>query len=350
MKILTYYLPQFHEINENNEWWGKGFTEWTNIKKAKSLFKYHEQPIKPLNNNYYNLLDRKTLEWQASLMKKYKIEGICSYHYWFEGRKILEKPMENLLKWHDINLKYCFCWANHDWKKSWEGNQKLLIEQTYSGVEEWEEHINYLMKFFKDPRYIKIENMPLFLIYSSKDIPNYEARIEFYKKKCIENGMRGIYIIEILKNKNEKAIGKNSNGIVFSEPSYSLSNLSIFQKLKRKVLRKLGTKIFYVKNIEIEKVFFKKFYQKNKKNFLGFFNGWDNTPRHKKRGYVIQKFTDVQLKKILLKQKKWMKENEVDYLFFNAWNEWAEGMYLEPDEKNGYKYLEIIKEVIETEV
>ena len=165
------YLPQFHEVEENNEWWGNGYTEWTAVKKATPLFHGHKQPKAPFNDNYYNLLDKQTMITQAKLAEEYGIDGFCFYHYYFKnGRKILEKPAENLLKWKDINMPYCFCWANETWARTWSNisganawgskfeNKKqkagsgILLEQRYGQEKEWEEHLEYLIPFFKDEK------------------------------------------------------------------------------------------------------------------------------------------------------------------------------------------------------
>ena len=179
MKLLAYYLPQFHRVPENDNWWGEGFTEWTAAKKAKALFKGHYQPHEPWNDNYYNLLEKETMQWQAKLMHQYGIDGMCFYHYWFgEGEKILEKPAENLLKWIDIDMPFCFSWANQSWVQSWSklkgfswlsgqkeessGNESSVIfQQKYGREEEWKVHFQYLLPFLKDKRYIQYDGKPL---------------------------------------------------------------------------------------------------------------------------------------------------------------------------------------------
>lgn len=157
MKVIAFYLPQFHETPENNEWWGQGFTEWNNMKAAKPLFEGHNQPRIPLNNNYYNLLDEKTLEWQTKIAREHGVYGFCCYHYWFGSKMLLEKPMEIYLKDKNCDLPFCFCWANETWTNAWaaetESDRKTLIKQEYGDKEEWERHFQYLLPFFKDERY-----------------------------------------------------------------------------------------------------------------------------------------------------------------------------------------------------
>lgn len=352
MKIIAYYLPQFHEIEENNKWWGEGFTEWTNVKTAKPLFKGHNQPVEPLNKNYYNLLDKETVRWQADLAEKFNIFGFCYYHYWFEGRMVLEKPAENLLKWKDINKRFCFCWANHSWKKTWNGTMEMLIKQDYGQKEEWEQHINYLLKFFKDERYIKINNKPVLMIYSSKDVKDLDARMEFYDEKCRENGLDGIFFLESFNHKNQKPVSNKSSGIVIREPGVAISCNNTLKKIVHKVKRDPKYKftkkpmlydynsiykqsLEFSRNLEVE----------DKRVFLGNFCGWDSTPRHGKRGYVINNNNKDAFHSYLDKQKEDIINGKEEFVFMNAWNEWAEGMYLEPDEKKKYELLEVIKEV-----
>ena len=157
-KIIAFYLPQFHTFPENDEWWGKGFTEWTNVRKSKPQFKGHVQPEVPLGKNYYNLLDSKVQERQAKLAQEYKVDGFCYYHYWFGGKMLMEKPMENMLHNPAVDQPFCICWANEHWSRNWNGeNKKVIMPQNYSeSPKEWEEHFNYLLPFFNDNRYIKV--------------------------------------------------------------------------------------------------------------------------------------------------------------------------------------------------
>ena len=156
MKIIPVYLPQYHTIPENDRWWGKGFTEWTNLKAAKPLFEGHYQPRIPLNNNYYDLSDIDTLKWQCRIAREHGIYGFAMYHYWFNGHLLLEKPMEMLLAHPQIDINYCICWANHDWSDGWKakkGKAKTLITHDFNDEQDWVEHFNYMLKFFKDCRY-----------------------------------------------------------------------------------------------------------------------------------------------------------------------------------------------------
>lgn len=355
MKIIAYYLPQFHEIKENNEWWGKGFTEWTNVKNGKKLFKSHKQPVIPLNNNYYNLLDKKTVEWQTKLSKEHGIYGFCYYHYWFKGKKLLEKPAENLLKWNDIQQNFCFCWANHSWKKTWNGLNEILIKQEYGDQNEWQDHFNYLINFFKDKRYIKIDNKPVFMLFKPEDISDLDEMINYFDTKCRENGFKGIYIIESKNSPKRFAlVSKKSSGRVIREPDFSRNKRKIYEKIIHRIKISFSKNyLYFVQRYDYSKfINYSISYSKillDTNIFPGIFTAWDNTVRHGRRGDVIDGSTPFLFKKYLLEQKKIMEDRNIEYLFINAWNEWAEGMFLEPDEKNKYDYLKVIKEVISKE-
>ena len=190
MKVIALYLPQFHNIPENDEWWGDGFTEWTNVRKAVPYFEGHNQPEKPLNGNYYNLLDDNVKIWQADLAKKYGVYGFCYYHYWFNGKKLLEKPMEQMLANKSIDQHFCVCWANEPWTKAWVNETKVLIPQKYGREKEWKEHFDYLLPFFKDERYILHDGKPLMVIYRPQVIDCISEMITYWNKLAVEYGFK----------------------------------------------------------------------------------------------------------------------------------------------------------------
>ena len=188
MDVFAFYLPQYHQTIENDKWWGRDFTEWTNIKGAKPLFNGHNQPKKPLDNFYYNLLDINVMKWQGELARRYGISGFCVYHYWFEGKKLLHKPMEQLLEHKEIDFPFFFCWANESWTNAWAtsgGKPKMLMKQTYGNREDWDNHFNYLVQFFNDERYIKINNKPIFVIYRPEQIHNLNEMLDYLNELAI---------------------------------------------------------------------------------------------------------------------------------------------------------------------
>ena len=209
MKIIAFYLPQFHNIPENDEWWGNGFTEWTNVKKAKPIFEGHQQPKVPLNNNYYNLLDDNVKVWQADLAKKYGVYGFCYYHYWFNGKMLLEKPMEQMLENKEVDIPFCISWANEPWTKAWVGDEKkMLIAQEYGQEEEWKEHFMYLLPFFKDERYIKKDGKPFFIFYRPDIVITH---IDQYNSSVISSYARKRFSIQNMCEILLEVYGKREN-------------------------------------------------------------------------------------------------------------------------------------------
>lgn len=350
MKFFSFYLPQFHEIEENNQWWGKGFTEWTNIKKAKKIYYKQNQPKTPLDDNYYNLMDISTIKWQTSLMNEYGIDGFIYYHYYFQGKKLLEKPGENLLKHKEIKQGFFFCWANHSWRRSWNGNRELLIEQKYGNEEDWEKHFRYLLPFFKDDRYEKKDNKPFFMFFRSCFSEKNDI-IRYFDKRCKDEGFNGIYIIETCPNiymDRYHDFKKNlspCSTVFYREPNSGMwkyidaKGIAATIRMGRSRISKLGFGN-YIRNYNGDKIL--ELSMRQKRDFSdyipGLFFEWDNTPRHEKRGYII---TPVSHNKFL-EYLDFMKNKE--YVFINAWNEWCEGMIMEPTVQDGYKYLEWIKD------
>lgn len=365
MKMIAFHLPQFHAIKENDEWWGEGFTEWTNVRRAEPLFLGHHQPRVPLDNNYYDLLEKDVRQWQGKIAKQYGIFGFCFYHYWFDGKLLLEKPLELMLKDGEPDIPFCLSWANEPWTRTWDGKEhEVLISQNYGGKDDWHKHFEYLLNFFTDRRYIKVANKPLFLIYRLDHINNYEEMIAFWRKAAIENGFEGLHIAQIKNSFCDKdLVGVDS--VVFLEPMNTINFHIPFASLdnfwrKGKVLANktflktaknppkifLGTKSYdYIwKHILSRNV------SKNKVPiYPGAFVDWDNSPRRGKFGFMItgaspDKF-EIYLRKLVEKTRR---EYKTDFIFINAWNEWAEGAYLEPDDKHQFGFLEAIKKVLES--
>ena len=371
MKVIAFYLPQFHNIPENDEWWGEGFTEWTNVKKAKSLYTGHEQPRIPQNSNYYNLLDDNTKIWQANLAKKYGVYGFCYYHYWFDGHMLLEKPMEQMLKNKKIDIPFCICWANEPWTRAWIGETKTLIPQRYGNRKEWKQHFDYLLQFLKDDRYIKDDDgKPLFVIYRPEIIEPLNNMLDYWNELAKENGLPGISFayqqlnFDLNKNKDETRFKYN----IEFQPTYAFYDMTskkfkLIRKLKRFITEKVekctgkdirqlgrGIKITGFNRVSYDDAWKTILNRKpkNDKCIPGAFVDWDNTPRHGKRGRIYyganpEKFEKYFKKLIDITKNTYNK----DIIFIDAWNEWAEGAYLEPDERFGTGYLNAIKNALE---
>lgn len=341
IRTLSMYLPQYYRTSENDEWWGDGFTDWTAVKGAKPIFDGHYQPKEPLNDNYYNLLDRSVMEWQAGLMKKYGIDGQCIYHYYFaDGRMVLQKPAENLLKWKDIDMPFCFCWANERWIRTWqfdpwadkfrqgEIGERVLIEQKYGGRDDWEKHFEYLLPFFKDQRYIKVDCAPVFVITSPGDIYCLEEMMSDWKNRAIENGFHGMYFILSGDRSYQGA------DAILRHTPHAFYN-------RHRNMEKQGVFTFDY-GLLWDRIIDEPPHVCCKTFFEGMAN-CDDTPRRGQKGVVLEGF-DVEAfyKGMCRLYEKSMKLGN-EFVFINAWNEWGEGMYLEPDKKYGYQVLEALK-------
>lgn len=351
MKLISFYLPQFHEIPENNDAWGNGFTEWTNVKKAQSLYLGHYQPRIPLHNNYYNLLNVHTMEWQDRLARKVGIYGFCFYHYWFNGRLVLEKPVENWLKDKKIKTNFCFAWANEPWTKTWHGaggNKEILISQTYGGVEEWKKHYDYFREFFLDKRYIKEDNKPMLIIYRLKNIPCFNQMLRFWNDCARNDGFSGIFVVSmnVCREAVEKSIWVDAT--VDFEPNKTKSEMLINQENNRLLKPKGKKSIIWnrlaIKQIDydnLNRLMIKKNHDKNQ--FRTIFVNYDDTPRRNERAIITRGATPKKFGKYLKKMLVQSKREGNDYLFVNAWNEWGEGNYLEPDMRHRYAYLNEVR-------
>lgn len=350
-KIIAFYLPQFHEIPENNEWWGKGFTEWTNTKKAVSFFKDHNQPKTPLNDNFYSLLDINTLKWQADLAHKYGVYGFCYYHYWFNGKKLLERPMEMLLKHKEIDMPFCISWANETWSRTWSGKEsEILIQQTYGAKEDWESHLQYLLPFFRDERYIKKDGQPVFILYKAAKIDKCEEMIQYWNTRLQDYNLPQLYTIETLSGAQKKKACKDTQSALEFEPMYTIRNKMLWYKYKREIIGRLQLwRIGVYIKLRYDKIC-GCIVNRKSDNYMGLFPGWDNTARKGKKAMIVIGNDPDKFEKYLRKQYIKSAQQNKEFIFINAWNEWAEGAYLEPDVRNGYEYLEAVQKVVRSSV
>lgn len=349
-KILAIYLPQFHVTYDNDRWWGEGFTDWRTVQTAEPYFDGHQQPRTPLNGEYYDLLEKKTMEEQAVTAKKYGIDGFCFYHYYFkDGKKELEKPAENLLKWKDIDIPFCFNWASESWIRSWSrmhGNiwaekydsaglsdeSGILVAQDFGSEQEWKEHFYYLLPFFKDERYIKISGKPVFIFYSPSEIRCLKSMTDLWRQLAVKEGLGGLYLI---------------GARLLSSCDYLDASL-IYEP--RQAIGKLNEDGDATINNGVRCYEYKKIWDAccecgstpGMKTFYSGVVDYDDTPR---RGTSGECFINVSaeifkngMAKIL--QKSANCGNEL--VFINAWNEWGEGMHLEPDIAKKYSMLEAL--------
>jgi len=353
-RIIAFYLPQFHPIPENDEWWGKGFTEWVSVAKARPLFKGHVQPNIPADLGFYDLRLEETRIQQAEMAKKYGIEGFCYWHYWFgNGKKLLERPFYEVVSSGKPDFPFSLAWANHSWeKKLWDdkGSSKMLVEQLYPGVEDYKNHFFSLLSAFKDPRYIKVDGKLFFIVYSPLDNPiEIKSFLKTWRNLAIENGLEGFYFVGLAlvgKNKSEildlgfDAIYNDSVMGVHSKLNY-LHKIFLFLRLK--TLKKIR-KFKYVDAIN-------QFTSKEDESITSIptiIPRWDHSPRSGVKGVILTDSSPELFKKhirnVLNVLKSKPKENQIAML--KSWNEWGEGNYIEPDIQYGTRYLEVLKETL----
>ena len=355
-RVIAFYLPQFHPTAHNNEWYGKGFTEWTNVAKAKKLFRGHEQPHVPADLGFYDLRLPEVREEQAKLAKEAGIEGFCYYHYWFSPNEFeLELPFNEVLKSGKPDFPFMWCWANETWqKKFWniDGSiEKLdLRTQTYGGVQDYERHFYDVLPAFKDDRYIKIDNKPAFMIYKPLNIPDLSVFISNWNALAKMNGFEGVFFIgqSIIADKEKQAMLDAGIDIVNSVRHYdNYSNKNIL----RKALYKLFRIIFRLPVIKDYRKIYKTFVAEEDKQedmIPTIIPNWDHTPRSGRGGYVIKNSKPQYFRKHVNQVFNAIKNKSQNrqIAFLKSWNEWGEGNYMEPDLKYGKQYLEVLKEEI----
>lgn len=350
MKILALYLPAFHQVKINDDTWGEGFTEWNNVKAAEPLYKGHYQPIEPLDDKYYDLSKKEDIEYQISLANKYGVNGFIFYHYWFgNGVQALEKPAEILRDEINSQIEYCFCWANHSWYTTWHGKtSEIIVQQEYGSVEEWKKHIYYLMEFFKDPRYIKFGNRPVLYIYNMSDIKN-KNMFDVWNEELNKNGFGNIYIVEYIFSRNRKVSYQNTDGVMEFEPMYTtVFDISKFKLFKRFICKKLKRLDFQDYDYLWKKIVTRNRTYDGKKIFKSCFVNWDNSARKNRDSMIVRNFSPEKfgyyLKQLIASERK---DSSNDMIIINAWNEWSEGAMLEPTKRDGMKYLEEIKNIVD---
>jgi len=351
MKIFAIHLPAFHRIKENDEWWGEGFTEWDNVRSGKQFYREHIQPVVPYEEKYYDLSKKEDIETQIDIANQYGVDGFIFYHYWFgNDNLIFERPVEILKNEIDKKIDYCFCWANESWITTWHGKDpEQLMPQVYEGKKDWKKHIDYFIEYFKDDRYIKINGRPILFIYKPNEIPDYEEMIEFWNECLNKIGIENIYIIEYISSKNRDLHSEKSDGVVEFEPLYTtFFDISIFNKVKRFLCKKLHIIDFQNYDSLWKKILKRKRTYCNKPIYKGCFVAWDNSPRKEKNSMIVKGATPQKFEKYLKKLiNKKRKNSSEDFIVINAWNEWSEGAMLEPTQKQGFGYLEAIKNVKE---
>lgn len=349
-RLIAFHLPQYHPIPENDEWWGKGFTEWTNTAKAKPLFPGHYQPHVVADLGFYDLRLAESRVAQAELAKQYGLAGFCYYHYWFGGKMLLERPVEEIVRSGQPDFGFCMCWANQTWTGIWHGAPgRILIEQTYPGDEDHRRHFEYLLPAFRDARYIRVDGKPVFVIYRPMEIPDVHCVMDLWREMAVKAGLGGLHLVAV-----------EGPDWIPQEHGFDASITPRLPPRRGWVSWRSPIKRLVQKYQEMKGYPTIHSYQKAMPEFLvepkaGVENypcaipNWDNTPRSGSNGLVLHGSTPELFRKHLraaLGLAKKLPEGH-QFVFVKAWNEWAEGNHLEPDLKYGHAYLEVVAEELE---
>jgi hypothetical protein len=359
-RLVAFYLPQFHPIPENDEFWGKNFTEWTNVRKARPLFPGHNQPRRPGPLGYYDLRDPAIREAQAALAKDAGIEAFCYWHYWFgAGRRLLERPFEEVLQRMQPDFPFCLCWANESWTGIWHGApNRLMIEQTYPGPADHSRHFRTLLPAFRDPRYLRVDSKPVFLVYRPENLPDSALFTAQWRNLAACAGLPGLHLI---------GMGDDAEALAPFDATLPYGPRDFLRHaLRRRPFIRAGTRLFSGRLAQNVANTIRLPWLPARYDFaelvVAAFNdaapcdraipcvlaGWDNTPRAGRRGIVLQNFSPrlfgAYLEKALAQVAHRPAAEKL--VFIKAWNEWAEGNFLEPDEDLGTALLDTIRETV----
>lgn len=359
-RIIAYYLPQYHPTKHNDEWWGKGFTEWTNVGKAKRLFPGHYQPRVPADLGYYDLRLAAAREAQASLAKEAGIEGFCYYHYWFgEGREELEFPFDEVVNSGSPDLPFCLCWANESWhSKFWNKDgkafsKKVLVEQKYCGSADNERHFYRLLSAFSDNRYIKIKGRLLFVIYKPLEFHALRDFIKQWNDLAIKNDLSGFYFVGVLQGSFEF-----TDDIISQYMDIGLDGINIIRMKDAMVRRSMMKKIIDKASSVLLKIPRIVSYKKASKYFVGdkelrenvfptIIPNWDHSPRSGRGAFIITNSTPALFAKHIDDVFNTIKHKNNKLIFLKSWNEWGEGNYMEPDLVFGKQYIKTLKSKVD---
>jgi 2-polyprenyl-3-methyl-5-hydroxy-6-metoxy-1,4-benzoquinol methylase len=334
---LAFYLPQFHPVPENDEWWGKGFTEWTNVTKAPQLFEGHYQPHLPADFGFYDLRLRDVQRAQIECAKKFGVDAFCFHYYWFGGRRILQRPVDEFLADQQADIKFCLCWANENWTRNWDASEhEVLIEQQYSPEYDIA-FIESLLPFFRDHRHVRVDGAPVLVVYRPQQIPDALATTQRWREVCRQEGIGEIHLVAALTHGNfeYESFGFDA-GVEFPPHNVRVHNyrdeLNASHPLEGLIVRHSDVAENYLENDYRQRLVYR-----------GIYPSWDNTARMPGRGLVTleatpecyERWLNHATNRTLIERKPSQR-----MIFINAWNEWAEGCHLEPDRRYGHAFLE----------
>lgn len=372
VKIIANYLPQYHSIPENDLWWGEGYTDWVAVKKSTPLYPGHIQPKVPMGENYYDLSRKENIQWQAELAKAHNVFGFGIYHYWFSNEQmLLGKPAQIILENKDIDIHFMFIWDNGSWKRTWskikgfandwapnfEGKSQdqtngVLAELVYGDEKDWRVHFDYLLPFFKDDRYIKLDGKPMFGFFNQYNEPEVVARMcACWDKWAKEEGLPGICAL------GRRVVGKDSlltHQFDYDPHEHGWLRVSFVEKVINKLKKITGLEGKHPQLFDYDTVWKRLLKEAEDCNdqslFYGSFVDFDDSPRRGAKGKIMKGGTPEKFGNYLGKLIDICRRQKKEYVFLTAWNEWGEGAYMEPDNRNGNRYLEALKQATEKDL
>lgn len=352
-RAVALYLPQFYPIPENDEWWGKGFTEWTNVGNAKPLFHGHYQPRVPADLGYYDLRIPEVRQQQAEMARVAGIEGFCYWHYWFDGTRLLDRVFSEVLTTGNPDFPFCLCWANHSWvAKTWNPKipGKMLIEQTYPGEDDYIKHFYAMLPAFKDPRYMTVQGRPIFGIFDPLNIPDIKRMSSIWNRLAQENGIPSFYFFALAQGseKLEPSRQEGFDAIVFDamfDAVYSFQNTSMVSRAKAKInsilKRPNPVPYDYYSRLAIKK------FEQHPDTIPCIDPNFDHSPRSGVAGTILHNSTPEKWGALCRETAKLINDRKEDLLFIKSWNEWGEGNYLEPDLRYGDAYIKETRKALQ---
>jgi len=369
VKLIAIYFPQFHAIPENDRWWGSGFTDWVNVKRARPLFADHYQPRTP-RDGYYDQSDARVIRRQVELARDYGISGFCHYHYWFEGKQLLETPTNLFLQMKDLDLPFCLSWANETWSRRWDGQEHHILQlQTHTPTQEaWGRHFDYLIRAWSDPRAIRIDGKPIFMIYRPDKLERPGEMFDYWQSRARQHGLDGLYFVAVSQYKTPAwETLRHFDALFRFQPAVATVTLAEanppfykrhFPRLRALIPRPIAIRLQSAIDglhrpalLDYERVWRHIVEQPVDRaitTFEGAYVDWDNTARYGERATIYQGARPERFQYWLEQLVQKVRSNnrpQERIIFINAWNEWAESAYLEPDERFGDRYLQAVRNV-----
>ncbi|HXU70225.1 MAG TPA: glycoside hydrolase family 99-like domain-containing protein [Polyangia bacterium] len=369
VRFIAIYFPQLHTIPENDRWWGPGFTDWVNVKRARPLFPGHYQPRVP-KDGYYDQSDRRVIRRQVEMAREYGISGFCHYHYWFEGKQLLETPTNLFLGMKDLDISFCLSWANETWSRRWDGQEHQILQlQTHTpSVAAWGRHFDYLIKAWTDPRALRIDGKPIFMIYRPDKLEQPGEMFDYWQSRAREHGLDGLYFVAVSQYKTPAwETLRHFDALFRFQPAVATVVLAEanppfykrhFAPLRAMVPRGLAIRLqsaidrlHQPHQLDYDEVWQKIIEQPVDRALTtleGAFVDWDNTARYGKRATIYRGAQPERFQHWLERLADKVRANnrpDTRLVFINAWNEWAESAYLEPDVDYGNRYLMAVRNV-----